>query len=306
MPVNPESIGGILPVLYSFFDDGGGLRPGGFAAQTAHCINSGARGVVLFGFVTQFYRLTFAEKERVLAETAEALAGRGLLGVTVMEATVEGQVALVRAAEAACADFLILQPPLGPPGCAPNWTAMIEAVAGATELPVTIQNALVTGTTLSGDDLVRLQERVPNLVGVKAETGSADVAAFARQHGDRFRVLTGNWGVEYPFFVENGAHGLIPAPNFVPEQVAIHSALAEGSPGFSRALRYTRPHPAAAPVPARARHRRRPSVARQARPEPPARHTLLLWSNARPALCRPGPRPTSGQACRAYVRNERG
>lgn len=46
--------------------------------------------------------------------------------------------------------------------------------------------------------------------------------------GARFRILTGDRGVEYPFFRRHGAHGLIPAPNFVPEQVALHTATMAG------------------------------------------------------------------------------
>lgn len=235
--VDPARIGGILPVLYSYFDEGDALRPGAFAAQTRHCMESGAAGVVLFGFVTQFYRLTFAEKQAAMAETAAALeGGPGLMGVTVMEATATGQITLARAAEAAGADFVILQPPLAPPGCNPDWIRMVEAVAGATDMAVTIQNAALAGATMSPAQLVALQERCPNLVGVKAETSSAEIAAFARDQGDRFRVLTGNWGVEYPFFAVNGAHGLIPAPNFVPEQVAIHAELQPGGAGLDAAL----------------------------------------------------------------------
>ena len=236
MTIETGKIGGILPVLYSFFDEGGALRPGAFAAQTAHSMESGATGVVLFGFVTQFYRLTSEEKTVALSETAEALNGRGVLGVTVMESTAQGQIALIRAAEAAGADFIILQPPLGPPGCAPDWAGMILEVARSTALPVMVQNAHVAGTTLSPDVLADLRTQIPNLAGVKAETDSAEVAAFAREHSDVFRVLTGNWGVEYPFFRENGAHGLIPAPNFVPEQAAIHEALSPGGAGFEAAL----------------------------------------------------------------------
>ncbi len=228
MTFDTRRIGGILPVLYSFFDADGTLRPGAFAAQTAHAIEAGAQGVILFGFVTQFYRLSGSEKRTALAETAAALGGRGLLGVTIMEANVEAQIALVRDAEAAGADFLILQPPLAPPGCNTDWRYMIEAVTRATHLPVTIQNAIVAGTSLSSSEIVTLGRDLPNLVGVKAETASADIARFARDHGDRFRVLTGNWGVEYPFFARHGAHGQIPAPNFVPEQVAQHAALARG------------------------------------------------------------------------------
>lgn len=217
-----QAIGGVLPVLYTFFDEEGRIRLDGFDHQVGHCIENGAQGVVLFGFVTQFYRLAFEEKLTIIDTTARALKGRGSLGVTVMETTIEGQIALVRSAEAAGADWIILQPPLGPPSVPKLWLQMIEKVAAATNLPVAIQNAIVAGTTLSIEELIGLQDRCPNICLCKAETASEDVARFAREHGDRFRVITGNWGVEYLFHRANGAHGLIPAPNFVAEQVAIH------------------------------------------------------------------------------------
>lgn len=226
-----------MPVLYSFFDQDGGLRLDGFEQQVAHCRENDADGVVLFGFVTQFYRLTFDEKVRAMEVTARAMAGKGTLGVTVMEATVEGQVALVRAAEKAAADWIILQPPLGPPNAPGLWLEMLGQVAASTDLPVAVQNAAVAGTTLSIEQLLDLQDRHPNVCLCKAETASEDVARFGREFSERFRVITGNWGVEYPFFRQNGAHGLIPAPNFVAEQVAIHRATEAGGAGLSEALR---------------------------------------------------------------------
>jgi len=233
---NLSHIGGILPILYTFFDDDGRVRPGSFARQVEHSLDAGAPGIVLFGFVTQFYRLTFDEKVAIMAECSEALAGRGSFGITVMDSNVEGQVALVQAAERLNADYFIFQPPLGPPGHAPRWQEMVVEVAKATELPVGIQNAPIAGTVLTAQQLVALQERVPHLTIIKAEDASENVASFSRDHGDRFRILTGNWGVEYPFFAENGAHGLIPAPNFVPEQVALHAALEKGEDGFAEAM----------------------------------------------------------------------
>ena len=230
------AIGGILPVLYSFFDDGGGLRLDGYAHQIDHAMASGAHGVVLFGFVTQFYRLTLAEKLDVIALAARQLAGRGTLGITVMEPTIEGQRALVTAAEDAGADWIIVQPPLGPPCLPQDWVVLVEALARATPLTVALQNAPLTGTTLTAAALAELNRAAPNIAAVKAETDSADVAAFATAHGDTFRVITGNWGVDYPFFRAHGVHGLIPAPNFVAEQVEIHDATERGDLGRADAV----------------------------------------------------------------------
>ncbi|MEV8468349.1 dihydrodipicolinate synthase family protein [Fluviibacterium sp. DFM31] len=92
------NVQGIHPVLYALFDQNGGLRQDGFRHQLAHSIENGAQGVVLFGFVTQFYRLSFAEKIETLRTTVAAMQVRGQVGVTVMEPPPEGQILLGKAA----------------------------------------------------------------------------------------------------------------------------------------------------------------------------------------------------------------
>ena len=219
-----NEIGGVLPVLYSFFDDAGNLRPDGYRHQAAHAMENGARGVVLFGFVTQFYRLAFREKIDAIRATRDALGGRGSLGVTVMEPTPQGQRELVRAAESEGADWIILQPPLGPPVRSADWMDMLRALIDGATAPVAVQNASIANARLSNAELAALQADCPNLVAVKAETSTAEIVAFARQYGTSFRTITGDWGAEYPLYLRHGAHGLIPAPNFVPEQAALHAA----------------------------------------------------------------------------------
>ncbi|MHA3979215.1 dihydrodipicolinate synthase family protein [Halovulum sp. GXIMD14794] len=226
--MTPDQLGGILPVLYAFFDAEGRLRQDGFRHQVAHCMEAGASGVVLFGFVTQFYRLDFAEKLESLRTTVAEMAGHGSVGVTVMEASPHAQVELIRAAREEGADWVILQPPLGPPPRPADWWDLLAELADGAGLPVAVQNAKVASTQLGYDRLAALQERCHNLVGVKAETEAEDVADFCETHGARFRILTGDWGVEYPFLARAGAHGLIPAPNFVSEQVAQCQAAAAG------------------------------------------------------------------------------
>lgn len=226
--MNPDRISGVMPVLYAFFDHNGGLRLDGFAHQTDHCLSQGATGVVLFGFVTQFYRLTFAEKVAAIRATVAEAQGRGHVGVTVMEPSWQAQAELIRVAREEGVDWVILQPPLGPPINPADWLAMLPPLIKGAGVPVAIQNADMANVQLATADLVTLQQSCPNLVAIKAETDSASVAAFAADHGTNFRVVIGNWGVEYPFFRRHGAAGLIPAPNFVPEQVAQEMAAARG------------------------------------------------------------------------------
>ncbi|UWR13425.1 hypothetical protein [Sulfitobacter mediterraneus] len=145
-----------------------------------------------------------------------------------MEPSPQAQADLIRAAVDEGADWIILQPPLGPAITPTNWLNMLPPLIENAGVPVAIQNADMANVQLHNDDLVALQRGCPALIGVKAETDSASVAAFATNHGKAFRVIIGNWGVEYPFFRSHGAHALIPAPNFVAEQVAQDEAATRG------------------------------------------------------------------------------
>lgn len=229
-------ISGIIPVLFSYFDEAGALRLEAFEQQVDWCIGHGASGVMVLGFGTQFYRLSFAEKIEIIERTARAVSGRGTLGVTVMENTLEGQLELVRVAERNGADWIILQPPLGPPPGGARWMQMIERVARSTRLAIAPQNASVAGSTLSIAQLVELRDRCPNILYVKAETNMLDVANLVRDQGDKFGIITGDYGIDFPFQRALGSHGMIPGPNFVPEHVAIDRALAPGGAGLEAAL----------------------------------------------------------------------
>lgn len=231
-----KTVSGIVPVLFSYFDEGGGLRRQAFAEQIDWCLENGASGVMVLGFGTQFYRLTFKEKISIIEDCAAHLAGRGTFGVTVMESTLEGQLELANVAQKNGADWLILQPPLGPPPGGARWMQMIEKVAQSTSMAVAPQNAVIAGSTLSIAQLVTLQDRCPNINCVKAETDTVDVANLIRDYGDRFRIITGEFGIDFPFLKLAGSHGMIPTPNFVPEHVAMDKALSAGKDGLDAAL----------------------------------------------------------------------
>jgi len=227
--MQPKQLSGILPVLYSFFDTDGSLRYDGYSHQVEHSMENGANGVVLFGFVTQFYRLSFEEKIEAIRTTKHSLGDRGSLGVTVMEQTPAAQAELMQVARDEGADWIIMQPPLGPPVKAKDWLAMLTDLTGNCDLPLAVQNADIANAQLSNTDIIELQSHCSNLIAVKAETSTLDVADFSRDHRDKFRIITGDWGLEFPFLLRQGAHGLIPAPNFVGEQVALFNAAESGN-----------------------------------------------------------------------------
>ena len=106
-----EKIRGIYPVLYAFFDAGGGLDRGAMRRQVEFCVESGVHGIAVLGLGTEVNKLDLRERRLLLDWAAEDLDGRLPLAVTISEPNVAGQVAFVRAAAEAGADWAILQPP---------------------------------------------------------------------------------------------------------------------------------------------------------------------------------------------------
>ena len=102
---------GIHPILYAYFDAAGHPQRAPIAAQVEAAIRHGAHGVAVLGLATETNKLDAAERRAIVEWTAEAVAKRLPLAVTVAEPSVHGQVAFVRAARDAGADWVILQPP---------------------------------------------------------------------------------------------------------------------------------------------------------------------------------------------------
>ena len=103
---------GIHAVLYALFGEDGALDREAMRRQVELMIGCGVAGITVLGLATEVAKLTEGERRDAIAWAAEDVAGRVPLSVTVFGNSVPEQTALVRAAEAAGADWLILQPPM--------------------------------------------------------------------------------------------------------------------------------------------------------------------------------------------------
>src|SRR3546814_20264030 len=74
---------GIYPMIYAFFDSSGRLDREAMRRQTEAYVRSGVHGVAILGIVTEYNKLDVNERRQVIEWTAEDLAGRLPLTVTV-------------------------------------------------------------------------------------------------------------------------------------------------------------------------------------------------------------------------------
>jgi 4-hydroxy-tetrahydrodipicolinate synthase len=222
---------GIYPILYAFFDAAGRPLREPLRAQVEAAIRHGAHGVAVLGLATETNKLDANERRQVLDWTAEAVAGRVPLAVTVAEPSVHGQAAFVRAAKDAGADWVILQPPAVSGMGEGELLRFFGAVADTTDLPVAIQNAAqFLGVGLSNAGLRALNRQHPNVCLLKGEAPAHVIERVVADTEGAYRIFNGRGGMELPDVLRAGCIGMIPAPECFDVQVAIYELMREERP----------------------------------------------------------------------------
>ena len=208
----------------------------------------GAHGVAILGLATETNKLDTGERRRILEWTAEALRGRLPLAVTVAEPSVHGQVAFVRAAKEAGADWVILQPPAAAAATGEKeLLRFFGAVADSTDLPVALQNAAqFLGVGLSNAGLATLHRQHPNVCLLKGEAPAHVIERLVADTDGVYRVFNGRGGMELTESLRAGCAGIIPAPECFDVQVRdLRSAASRDARGRGGGRAPLPKHPAA-------------------------------------------------------------
>lgn len=228
---------GVHAIVFAFFDDSEALSRQAMRRQAELCLSAGVAGIAALGLATEVAKLSFAERCRVIDWTAEDVGRRAALGFTISGPSVAEQVALLRHAERAGADWLILQPPQVGSYAAEEYIAFIGRVMAETDLPCAIQNApQYLGRGLSDDDIDRLRRRHANFRVIKAEASADDAARLKRMAGDQFLVFNGRGGLEMLDCLDAGCDGFLLAPDLVDYGVRVMQLHDAGAHDAARAL----------------------------------------------------------------------
>jgi 4-hydroxy-tetrahydrodipicolinate synthase len=220
---------GIYPMLYAVFGADGALDRAAMERQVEACVRGGAHGVAVLGLATEVGKLAPGERADLLAWTAEALADRLPLAVTVAEATVAAQVAAARAAEECGAAWVILQPP-SPDIAEADLLRFFGSVADRVSLPIGIQNApQYIGTGLGPDSLLALHRNHGNVRLLKGEGPVLTIRRIVEESGGGLAVFNGRAGLELTDNLRAGCAGMIPGVECLDVQARIFDLMAGGS-----------------------------------------------------------------------------
>ncbi|SFK71757.1 dihydrodipicolinate synthase family protein [Falsiroseomonas stagni] len=225
---------GIYPILYAYFTADGRLDEAAMRKQVRCCLAGGAHGIAVLGLATEVNKLSAAEKRDVVRWSAEEIAGRVPLAVTVAEATAREAADFVVEAADLGAAWCILQPP--PVRGLPEaeyiaWYGEVAAmVARRSAIPIGIQNAAAyIGVGLSANGVATLARNHVNVTLIKAEDSAVDVQRLIEVTGGGLTVFNGRAGMELVDCLRAGCAGLIPAPECADIQAAIYNHFVSGN-----------------------------------------------------------------------------
>lgn len=207
---------GIFPILATCFHPDGRIDYDSQRRLIDFCVESGVHGLVILANASEGHLLSDAEKSALLTFNLNAVAGRVPVIATVNHpsATVAAECAVLAQDQGAAA--IMALPPFfgrwrGGPG---EIFAHFEALNRAVNIPIVLQDHVLTDISLSVADLTGLLSRLEHLSYIKLEAGNMihKVRKLREVAGVHLLgAFGGNSGIFLPEEYEAGCCGAMPA-----------------------------------------------------------------------------------------------
>lgn len=182
-------LSGIFPVAPTPFHADGQLDEQGMRRVLDCIIDQGVDGICILANYSEQFVISDDERALLMRLCLEHIAGRVPVIVTISHFATEIVVARAKAAQALGASMVMMMPPYHGVGLVPAEVGIFEhfqAVSDAISIPIMVQDAPLSGVTLSVPFLVRMAREVENVSYFKMETPFAadKLAALIEQGGE--------------------------------------------------------------------------------------------------------------------------
>ena len=169
---------GVFPVAPTVFDALGNLDLEGQKRAIDFMIDAGSHGVCILANFSEQFVLTDDEREQVMHVVLDHVAGRVPVIVTTTHFGTAICAERSRRAQAAGAAMVMIMPPYHGATIRVSEDGIYEfykRVSDAISIPIMVQDAPVSGTTLSAPLLARMAREIENLAYFKVEVPQAAV-----------------------------------------------------------------------------------------------------------------------------------
>lgn len=201
-----EKLSGVVAIPVTPFDERGDVDEAGYAKVVRRMVDGGIDVLTPNGNTGEFYALSEPETRQAVDLTVRT-AGAGVTILAGVGRSVPDAIAAARYAAAAGAHAIMIHQPVHPYASANGWIEYHRAVADAVpELGVVLY---LRNPRIGGEQIARLGELAPNVIGVKyAVPDPVRFASVARDAGpDRFVWLAGLAELYAPAYWTAGATG---------------------------------------------------------------------------------------------------
>jgi 2-keto-3-deoxy-L-arabinonate dehydratase len=167
---------GVFPIAPTIFDDSGDLDLEGNKRALDFMIDAGVNGICILANYSEQFSLTDAERERLTDLSMAHVGDRVPVIVTTSHFSTRIAAERGRRAQAAGARMVMLMPPYHGATLRVDEAgirAFFSEVAGVCDLPIMIQDAPISGTTLSAPFLAQLAREIPTIRYLKVEVAGA-------------------------------------------------------------------------------------------------------------------------------------
>jgi 4-hydroxy-tetrahydrodipicolinate synthase len=210
---NERPFRGVFPVAPTIFDEQGALDLQGQCRCIDFMIDAGSHGICILANFSEQFSLTDEERNRVIDAVLGHVAGRVPVIVTTTHFATQICAERCRYAERAGASLVMTMPPYHGSTIRVSEGGVLEffrEVGASIGIPIMIQDAPVSGTSLSAELLARIAHEVPNVRYFKLEVPpvAAKLETLIRLGGE---AIEGPWdgeeGITLMADLEAGATG---------------------------------------------------------------------------------------------------
>ncbi len=244
---NSNPLAGVFPIAPTPFKPGGDLDLEGQRRVLDCMIDQGVDGICVLANYSEQFLLTDDERDTLTNLCLSHVAGRVPVIVTTSHFSTRIAIARARAAAAAGASMLMLMPPYHGASLRADEKGMLEhfaRVADAGGIPLMIQDAPLSGVTLSVPFLARLAREVPLVRYFKIEVPGAatKLRALVEAGGDAIAgPFDGEESITLMADLDAGATGTMPSallPDLIKPVVEHHRAgrRSEAAAAYARIL----------------------------------------------------------------------
>jgi 2-keto-3-deoxy-L-arabinonate dehydratase len=243
----PEPFAGVFPIAPTPFTEAGELDLDGQRRVLDCLIDQGVSGICILANYSEQFALSDAERDTLLDLCLRHVGGRVPVVVTCSHFSTRLAIERAQRAEAAGARMVMLMPPYHGASLRPDDTGVYEffaRVADAVSIPVMVQDAPLSGVTLSVPLLARVARDVGRVSYFKIEVpGTASKIRALIEAGGKAIAgpFDGEESITLMADLDAGATGTMPsalAPDLIRPVIDLHRAgqRAQAAAAYARIL----------------------------------------------------------------------